>query len=119
MTNNNTQKSKKNKLVETKNVFETLKYEAKVTTDEFFKQLLGQQQVLNQKRAGELSVGQSVEINEVLNGKEEQSMRSRYFLREDCLVKKNKKQIIGFKNLECDFKLFKQKQLKWLTLLKS
>lgn len=67
------QKSKKNKPVEVNNFFETLKEETKSTSDEFFRQLLGQQRQLQQDRSGELPIGQSIQMNEVLSGQTEKN----------------------------------------------
>ena len=86
MKNSNDQKSKKNRLKENKNVLETInslgsqaidtiKNEAKATSDEFFSQLLGQQKILNQNRSGELPNGQSLQMNEILSGKTEQKQK--------------------------------------------
>lgn len=67
------QKSKKNKPVEVNNFFETLKEETKSTTDEFFKQLLGQQKKFQQNVSGELPVGHSVQMNEIMSGQLEKN----------------------------------------------
>ena len=80
------QKSKRGKFIENKNLLETigsigsqtadtLKNEAKLTSDEFFRQLLGQQKALQEKRSGELNPGKPVEINDVLTGKQEQKQK--------------------------------------------
>ncbi|MDP3917629.1 MAG: DUF5660 domain-containing protein [Candidatus Woesebacteria bacterium] len=67
------QKTKKNKPVEVNNFFETIKEETKATSDEFFKQLLGQQRQLQQDRSGELPMGQSIQMSEVLSGQMEKN----------------------------------------------
>jgi len=67
------QKSKKNKPVEVNNFFETLKEETKSTSDEFFRQLLGQQKVIQEKRSGEVPMGQVLQMNEIMNGQQEKN----------------------------------------------
>jgi hypothetical protein len=67
------QKSKKNKPVEVNNFFETLKEETKSTSDEFFRQLLGQQKVIQEKRSGEIPMGQVLQMNEIMNGQQEKN----------------------------------------------
>ena len=67
------QKSKKNKPVEVNNFFETLKEETKLTSDEFFRQLLGQQKVIQEKRSGEVPMGQVLQMNEIMNGHQEKN----------------------------------------------
>ncbi|MEK7536558.1 MAG: DUF5660 family protein, partial [Patescibacteria group bacterium] len=78
------QKAKQQKQIRTKNVIEsineigsqvvdTAKNEVKATTDEFFRQLLGQQRQLQQDRSGELPMGQSIQMNEVLSGQAEKN----------------------------------------------
>ena len=67
------QKSKKNKPVEVNNFFETLKEETKLTSDEFFRQLLGQQKVIQEKRSGEVPMGQVLQMNEIMNGQQEKN----------------------------------------------
>lgn len=80
------QKAKQLKQIRTKNVVEqineigsgvadTVKNELKATSDEFFKQLLGQQRELQQKRSGELPKGQSVQMNEMSNGQVEKNKK--------------------------------------------
>ena len=67
------QKSKKNKPVEVNNFFEALKEETKSTSDEFFRQLLGQQKVIQEKRSGEVPMGQVLQMNEIMNGQQEKN----------------------------------------------
>lgn len=80
-----TQKSKR-KQSQNKNVLETLaslgsqttdiiKNEAKATSDEFFRQLLGQQRQLQEKRSGSLDQGRSVDVEDIVTGKEEQKQK--------------------------------------------
>lgn len=69
------QKTKKNKPVEVNNFFETIKEETKSTSDEFFRQLLGQQKVMQEKRSGEVSVGQTLQISEVMSGQQEKNKK--------------------------------------------
>lgn len=81
-----TQKAKVKNQVKTKNVLEaineigsqvvdTAKNEVKATSDEFFRQLLGQQRIMQQNRSGELPVGQSLQMNEVMNGQAEKNKK--------------------------------------------
>ncbi len=78
----NNQKSKKSKFIENKNVLEsinsigsqtidTIKSEAKATSDEFFRQLLGEQKNLQQKKSTELPLGQTLNMNEFVSGETE------------------------------------------------
>lgn len=78
------QKAKQQKQIRTKNVIEsineigsqvvdTAKNEVKLTTDEFFKQLLGQQKKIQQNVSGELPVGHSVQMNEIMSGQLEKN----------------------------------------------
>lgn len=80
------QKAKQQKQIKTKNVLEaineigsqvvdTAKNEVKATSDEFFRQLLGQQRLLQQKRSGELPKGQSIQMNEVMSGQAEKNKK--------------------------------------------
>lgn len=73
--NDKSQKNKKNKQVENKNVLEMLKDETKATSDEFFRQLLGQQKQIQEKRSGELPMGQSVVMNEMMTGQAEKNKK--------------------------------------------
>lgn len=81
-----TQKAKQKSQIRTKNVLEaineigsqvvdTAKNEVKATSDEFFRQLLGQQKQLQQRRIGEVPVGQSLQMNEVMNGQQEKNKK--------------------------------------------
>lgn len=56
-------------------VVDTAKNEVKATSDEFFRQLLGQQRALQQKRTGEVSQGQPLKMNEVLSGESEKNKK--------------------------------------------
>ena len=80
------QKTKIQKQIKTKNVLEainqigssvvdTAKNEIKATSDEFFRQLLGQQKITQEKRSGDLTPGRSVNMSEVISGKEEQKQK--------------------------------------------
>lgn len=80
-----TQKNKK-KQSQNKNVLETLaslgsqttdtiKNETKATSDEFFRQLLGQQKVMQEKRSGDLDQGRAVGVEDIVNGREEQKQK--------------------------------------------
>lgn len=80
------QKAKQKSQVRTKNVLEaineigsqavtTAKNEVKATSDEFFRQLLGQQKLEQQKRSGEVSVGQPLRVGEVMSGQQEKSKK--------------------------------------------
>lgn len=77
MANTSAQKKQKNKFVENKNILETInsigsqtvktiQNEAKATSDEFFRQLLGQQKELREKKSGEIEAGESVKVNDQL-----------------------------------------------------
>jgi len=78
----NSQKNKKGKFVENKNVLETInsigaqtvdtiKNEAKLTSDEFFRQLLGEQKIQQKKKSTELPLGQTLNMNEFVSGETE------------------------------------------------
>ncbi|MDO8341058.1 MAG: DUF5660 domain-containing protein [Candidatus Woesebacteria bacterium] len=80
------QKTKTQKQIRTKNILEsineigsqtvnTVASEVKLTSDEFFKQLLGQQKKLQEKRSGDLTPGGSIDVSEVMSGKEEQKQK--------------------------------------------
>ena len=80
------QKAKQKSQIKTKNVLEaineigsqvvnTAKSEVKATSDEFFRQLLGQQKITQEKRSGDLTPGRSVNMSEVISGKEEQKQK--------------------------------------------
>jgi len=80
------QKAKIQKQIRTKNILEsineigssvvnTAKNEVKATSDEFFRQLLGQQKVMQEKRSGEVLVGQTLQMNEVMNGQQEKNKK--------------------------------------------
>ena len=80
------QKTKRQKQIRTRNVLETLNEigsqavntvasEVKTTSDEFFRQLLGQQKKLQEKRSGDLTPGGSLNVSEVMSGKEEQKRK--------------------------------------------
>jgi len=82
MNDTKTNKSKRNKQVENKNILETIgsigsqtvdtiKNEAKQTSEEFFKQLLGQQKKLQEKKSSEISVGKSLDMGQMLSGETE------------------------------------------------
>ncbi|EKE06280.1 MAG: hypothetical protein ACD_19C00021G0012 [uncultured bacterium] len=81
-----TQKAKIRNQIKSKNVLEaineigsqvvtTAKNEVKATSDEFFRQLLGQQKLQQEKRSGEVPMGQSLQMNEVMSGQEEKNKR--------------------------------------------
>ncbi len=81
-----TQKAKQTKQIRTKNVLEaineigsqvvdTAKNEVKATSDEFFRQLLNQQKQEKQKKTGELPMGQSLQMNEVMSGQQEKNKK--------------------------------------------
>lgn len=80
------QKARQKAQIRTKNVLEaineigsqvvsTAKDEVKATSDEFFRQLLGQQKALQQKRTGEVPIGKPLEINKVVSGEQEKSKK--------------------------------------------
>lgn len=80
------QKAKLQKQIKTKNVLEaindigssvvnTAKNETKVISNEFFKQLLGQQKQLQEKRSTNLEVGSSVNVSEVISGQEQKNKK--------------------------------------------
>ena len=80
------QKSKHKSQVKTKNVLEsineigsqvvdTAKNEVKATSDEFFRQLLGQQKIQQEKRSGEVPMGQTLQMNEVMSGQAEKNKK--------------------------------------------
>lgn len=81
-----TQKAKAKSQIRTKNVLEsineigsqvvtTAKNEVKATSDEFFRQLLGQQKLQQEKRSGEVPLGQSLQMNEIMSGQQEKNKR--------------------------------------------
>ena len=81
-----TQKAKIKSQIKSKNVLEaineigsqvvtTAKNEVKATSDEFFRQLLGQQKLQQEKRSGEVAVGQSIQMNEVMSGQQEKNKK--------------------------------------------
>lgn len=80
------QKAKQKAQIKTKNVLEaineigsqvvdTAKNETKAMSDEFFRQLLGQQKIDRQKKSGEVSMGKPLEMNKVLNGEQEKNKK--------------------------------------------
>lgn len=80
------QKAKQKSQIRTKNVLEaineigsqvvdTAKNEVKATSDEFFRQLLGQQRAREQKRSGEVSMGKPLEMNKVMSGEQEKNKK--------------------------------------------
>lgn len=80
------QKAKKQRLIRTKNVLESINEigsqtiknaasEIKLTSDEFFRQLLGQQKKLQEKRSGDLSQGKSIDVSEIMSGEVEQKKK--------------------------------------------
>lgn len=81
-----TQKARLKSQIKSKNVLEaineigsqvvdTAKNEIKATSDEFFRELLGQQKLQQQKRTGEVSVGQPLRMNEVMSGQQEKNKK--------------------------------------------
>lgn len=79
-------KTRVQKQVKTKNVLEAIneigsqvvdvaKNETKAMSDEFFRQLLGQQRAMQQKRTGEVPMGQSLQMNEVMSGQTEKNKK--------------------------------------------
>lgn len=80
-------KAKQKSQIKTKNVLEaineigsqvvaTTKNETKAISDEFFRQLLGQQKIdKQQKRSGEVSMGKPLEMNKVLSGEQEKNKK--------------------------------------------
>lgn len=80
------QKAKNQKQIRTKNVLESINEigsqvvktaanEVKLTSDEFFKQLLGRQIKNQEKRSGNLSAGESINVSEVMSGETEQKKK--------------------------------------------
>lgn len=80
------QKAKNQKQIRTKNVLESINEigsqvvktaanEVKLTSDEFFKQLLGRQIKSQEKRSGNLSAGESINVSEVMSGETEQKKK--------------------------------------------
>lgn len=80
------QKAKQKAQIKTKNVLEaineigsqvvdTAKNETKAMSDEFFRQLLGQQKIDRQKKSGEVSMGKPLEMNKVLSGEQEKNKK--------------------------------------------
>ncbi len=80
------QKAKQKAQIKTKNVLEaineigsqvidTAKNESKAVSDEFFRQLLGQQKIDRQKKSGEVSMGKPLEMNKVLSGEQEKNKK--------------------------------------------
>lgn len=85
MTDKN-QKAKLQKQIKTKNVLEainqigssvvnTAKDETKAISDEFFRQLLGQQKKSQEKRSTDLSAGSAMNMSEVMSGKDEKNKK--------------------------------------------
>lgn len=81
-----TLKAKQKSQIKSKNVLEaineigsqvvdTAKNEVKATSDEFFRQLLGQQRAQQQKRSGEVPMGQPLEMNKIMSGQEEKNKK--------------------------------------------
>lgn len=84
--NDKNQKIKKQKQIRTKNVLESINEigsqtvktatnEMKLTSDEFFRQLLGQQEKLQKKRSGDLTPGRSIDVSEIMSGKVEEKQK--------------------------------------------
>jgi len=84
--NDKNQKIKKQKQIRTKNVLESINEigsqtvktatnEMKLTSDEFFRQLLGQQEKLQKKRSGDLTPGESINVSEIMSGKVEEKQK--------------------------------------------
>ena len=80
------QKAKKLKQIRTKNILESINEigsqtvknatnEVKLTSEEFFRQLLGQQKKLQEKRSGDLIPGSSIDVSEVMSGQAEQKKK--------------------------------------------
>ncbi len=85
MTDKN-QKAKLQRQIKTKNVLEaineigssvvnTAKDETKAVSDEFFKQLLGQQKKSQEKKSSILSAGSAMNMSEVMSGKDEKNKK--------------------------------------------
>ena len=85
MTDKN-QKAKLQKQIKTKNVLEaineigssvvnTAKDETKAVSDEFFRQLLGQQKKSQEKKSSVLSAGSAMNMSEVMSGKDEKNKK--------------------------------------------
>lgn len=85
MTDKN-QKAKLQKQIKTKNVLEAIneigsgvvdvaKNESKAVSDEFFRQLLGQQKKSQEKRSADLSAGYAMNMSEVISGKDEKNKK--------------------------------------------
>ena len=113
MTDKN-QKTKLAKQIKTKNVLEaineigsqvanTAKNESKAISDEFFKQLLGQQKKTQEKRSADLNTGSTLNMSEVMSGEAEKN-------------KKLQEQIFFERRLFSEEKSETQKQLQELRL---
>lgn len=85
MTDKN-QKAKLQRQIKTKNVLEaineigssvvnTAKDETKAVSDEFFRQLLGQQKKSHEKKSSVLSAGSAMNMSEVMSGKDEKNKK--------------------------------------------
>lgn len=85
MTDKN-QKAKLQRQIKTKNVLEaineigssvvnTAKDETKAVSDEFFRQLLGQQKKSQEKKSSVLSAGSAMNMSEVISGKDEKNKK--------------------------------------------
>lgn len=85
MTDKN-QKAKLQRQIKTKNVLEaineigssvvnTAKDETKAVSDEFFRQLLGQQKKSQEKKSSVLSAGSAMNMSEVMSGKDEKNKK--------------------------------------------
>ncbi len=85
MTDKN-QKAKLQKQIKTKNVLEaineigssvvdTAKNETKAISDEFFRQLLGQQKKTQEKKSADLTSGSSINMSEVISGRDEKNKK--------------------------------------------
>lgn len=85
MTDKN-QKAKQQKQIKTRNVLEaineigssvvnTAKNETKAVSDEFFRQLLGQQRKSQEKKSTNLEAGSSLDMKDVMSGKDQQNKK--------------------------------------------
>lgn len=80
------QKTKPQKQIKTRNVLESINQigsqvvnttvsEVKATSDEFFRQLLGQQKLQQEKRSGEVPMGETLQVNDVMSGQAEKNKK--------------------------------------------
>lgn len=112
----NNKGNKKTKFPANKNVLETLtnlgsqavdtiKNEAKLTSEEFFNQLLGQQKLMNEKRQGNLDQGGPVSMDRILTGDEAREQKLKKQINFEQRILQEERQETGKKLQELRMKL--------------